>query len=59
MKSLLSIWHYVVSVKSTVKILSFVVAFLENMNFNQKWIQNHWTGKKIFQTKPILLFGKD
>ena len=33
MKSSLSIWHYVVNVKSTVKILSVCVAFLENMNF--------------------------
>ena len=40
MKSSLSIWHYVVSVKSTVKILSIFVAFLENTNFNipkSKW----------------------
>ena len=34
MKSSPSIWHYVVNVKSTVKILSIFVAFLENMNFN-------------------------
>ena len=34
MKSSLSIWHYVVSVKSTVKISSIFVAFLENTNFN-------------------------
>ena len=27
------IWHYVVSVKSMVKISSIFVAFLENMNF--------------------------
>ena len=27
------IWRYVVSVKSTVKISSIFVAFLENMNF--------------------------
>ena len=33
MKSLPSIWYYVVSVKSTVKISSIFVAFLENMNF--------------------------
>ena len=33
MKSSLSIWHYVVSVKSTVKIFSIFVAFLENTNF--------------------------
>ena len=32
-KSSPSIWHYVVSVKSTVKISSFFVAFLENTNF--------------------------
>ena len=32
-KSSQSIWHYVVSVKSTVKISSIFVAFLENMNF--------------------------
>ena len=30
------IWHCVVSVKSTVKISSIFVAFLENMNFNRK-----------------------
>ena len=34
MKSSPSIWHYVVNVKSTVKISSIFVAFLENMNFN-------------------------
>jgi hypothetical protein len=28
---------YLVSVKSTVKTLSFFVAFLENMNFNNVW----------------------
>ena len=28
-----SIWRYVVNVKSTVKISSIFVAFLENMNF--------------------------
>ena len=32
-KSSQSIWHYVASVKSTVKISSIFVAFLENMNF--------------------------
>ena len=32
-KSSPSIWHYIVSVKSTVKILSIFVAFLENTNF--------------------------
>ena len=33
MKSSPSIWHYVVIVKSTVKIPSIFVALLENMNF--------------------------
>ena len=33
MKCSPSIWHYVVNFKSTVKILSVCVAFLENMNF--------------------------
>ena len=32
----LSIWQYVVTVKSTVKISSIYVAFLENINFNLK-----------------------
>ena len=30
-----SIWHYVVNVKSTVKISSIFVAFLEKMNFKR------------------------
>ena len=34
MKSSPSIWHYLVKVKSMVKISSFFVAFLENTNFN-------------------------
>ena len=34
MKSSPWIWRYVGNVKSTVKILSVFVAFLENMNFN-------------------------
>ena len=33
MKSSTTIWHYVASVKLTVKILSIFVAFLENTNF--------------------------
>ena len=33
MQSSPPIWHYVVSVKSSVKILSNFVAFLENINF--------------------------
>ena len=35
MKSSLSIWCYVVNVKSTVKILSIFVASLENVNYNE------------------------
>ena len=31
-----SIWHYVVSVKLKVNILSIFVAFLESMNFSKK-----------------------
>ena len=31
-----SIWHYVVSVKSTVKISSIFMVFLENMNFTDE-----------------------
>ena len=33
MKSSPTIWHYVVSVKSTVQISSIFMAFLENTNF--------------------------
>ena len=40
MKSSPSIWHYVVSVKYTVKILSIFVTFLENTNF--KIAMNFW-----------------
>ena len=36
MKSSQSIWHILNSVKSTVKILSIFVAFLENTNFNYR-----------------------
>ena len=32
-KNLQSIWRYVVNIKSMVKILSILAAFLENMNF--------------------------
>ena len=41
MKSSPSIWGYVVSVKSTVKISSIFVAFLENMNFKKLDQQVH------------------
>ena len=38
-KYLPAIWHYVVSVKLTVKILSIFVVFLENTNFNPEKIK--------------------
>ena len=37
-KSSPSIWRYVVSVTSTVKISSIFVAFLENMNFKVEFL---------------------
>ena len=43
MKSSPSIWHYVVSVKSLVKILSNFVAFLENTNFT--FLDDHFALK--------------
>ena len=43
MKSSPSIWQYVVSVKSTVKISSIFVAFLENMNFIIRSVINRWS----------------
>ena len=36
MKSSQSIWHLLHTVKSTVKISTIFVAFLENLNFNSK-----------------------
>ena len=36
MKSSPLIWRYVVNVKETVSISSIFVAFLDNMNFNEK-----------------------
>ena len=36
-----AIWQYVVCVKSTVKISSIFVAFLENINFNYFWKNLH------------------
>ena len=38
MKSSPSIWHYVVSVKSKVKISQILVAFLENTNFKDHFM---------------------
>ena len=49
MKPSPSIWHYVVNIKSTVKILSISVAFLENMNFTDAIAQigfTNWDGWK-------------
>jgi hypothetical protein len=40
MKSSQMIWHHVVNVKYTVKILSICVAFLENMNFDNTMYMN-------------------
>ena len=37
-KSSQPIWHYVVSVKTMVKILSSFVAFSENLNFYEKLV---------------------
>ena len=41
-KSSSLIWHYVVSVKSTVKISSIFVAFLENTNFSKVSFMFKW-----------------
>ena len=38
----LSIWHLLQNVKSTVKISSIFVAFLENMNFNQETLTDFY-----------------
>ena len=48
-KSSTSIWRYVVSVKSTVKISSIFVAFLENMNFKQ----HRQTGPDIMSQRHV------
>ena len=53
MKSSPAIWHYVLSVKSTSKISSIFVTFLENTNFTfETWMEYyqtifalHWTSK--------------
>ena len=49
MKSSSSIWHYIVSVKSSVKILSNFVAFLENTNFSKK---------TAFTPASLFIFGR-
>ena len=48
MKSSLSIWRYLVSVKSMVKISSIFVAFLENMNFNWFFFETVFLAKGQF-----------
>ena len=53
MKSSPSIWHYVVSVKSTVKISSIFVPFLENMNFIRIDGTNLVLDNKIFEFQKI------
>ena len=50
MKSSLSIWRYVVFVKSTVKISSIFVAFLENINFNHN---NVMTWNQAWKLKSV------
>ena len=54
MKSSPSIWHYVVNVKSTVKISSVFVAFLENMNFNSR---EDWFIKNSTKVISVLLLS--
>ena len=44
-KSSPSIWHLLHTVKSTMKILSIFVAFLENMNFTEILWQTFWRNK--------------
>ena len=46
-KSSLSIWHYVVNIKSIVKILSIFLAFLENTNFTKSKLK-----RKIIESLP-------
>ena len=63
MKSSPMIWHHVVNVKYTVKILSICVPFLENMNFNNTMyidsIFNLWSGsgnlKRTFEGQLMIL----
>ena len=50
MKSSPSIWHLLHSVKSTVKISSIFVAFLENMNFK------YWFLKSAMEENSIIEF---
>ena len=54
-KKSLSIWHYVVIVKSTVKILSIFMAFLENMNFKEEHVYHTKCNFKIRNSRNIYL----
>ena len=56
MKSSVSIWRYVVNVKSTVKTLSIFMAFLENMNFT-KTLYNSGSAVWIAKINPVLNGG--
>ena len=53
MKSSPAIWHYVLSVKSTVKISSIFVAFLENTNFNDYFVISEYVAFYIFLLKFV------
>ena len=53
-KSSLSIWHFLRSVKSTLKISSVFVAFLENMNFNSR---EDWFIKNSTKVISVLLLS--
>ena len=50
-----SIWCYVVSVKSTVKILSIFVAFLENVNFSKNPNLNPHQGIRWYTTSVLIV----
>ena len=55
MKSSPPIWHYVVSVKSSVKILSNFVAFLENTDFINNTNTNKTLKLLIFLYSQVIL----
>ena len=53
-KSSSSIWHYVVSVKSRVKISSIFVAFLENTNFTIQGRRNWKNAERGGQSSGVI-----
>ena len=55
MKSSLMIWHYVVNVKYTVKILSICMALLENLNFNNILWSGSGNLKGTFEGQLMIL----